>query len=435
MRIPDDHARRLELAQEAHARVPDALATPMRVSYLALLTGDASRGADEWRHFCELLAHYGVAPPAAPSNHCRADLGGYSVRFERHTEFYRYTFQLPGAGSDPFAETALARVPAEWLARMTGETLVAVHAALVPARADVDPEALAAELFDDNALVGAEIGERAGRAFTDFRLRADGFVRVLVENRDMTARQAGRMMQRVLEIETYRMMALLALPVARTLTPFLGRAEEEMTRVTTELAAARATDEPALLERLTRLEAEIGSEEARSDYRFTAAAAYYELVQRRIRELRETRIRGVQTFLEFIERRLAPAMGTCRTVAARQASLSARIARVNQLLATRVDISREAQNQQLLESMDRRSQAQLRLQQTVEGLSIAAITYYIVGLIGYAAKGLHAAGVELNPEIVMAIGIPLAALFVARSVRHVRTAVVRSAGETGSRRD
>jgi uncharacterized membrane-anchored protein len=47
-----------------------------------------------------------------------------------------------------------------------------------------------------------------------------------------------------------------------------------------------------------------------------------------------------------------------------------------------------AQNQSLLASMDRRAKLQLRLQQTVEGLSIAAIVYYMAGLVGYVANAL-----------------------------------------------
>ena len=70
--------------------------------------------------------------------------------------------------------------------------------------------------------------------------------------------------------------------------------------------------------------------------------------------------------------------------------MSERVARATQLLSTRVDIARSRQNQAVLEQMNRRTKLQLRLQQTVEGLSVAAITYYIVGLTGYAAKGLNA---------------------------------------------
>ncbi len=156
---------------------------------------------------------------------------------------------------------------------------------------------------------------------------------------------------------------------------------------------ADAADEPALLDRLTRLEAEIENRQSETRFRFSASDAYYELVRQRIDELREQRIQGLQTFREFTERRLAPAMNTCRSAAARQESLSQRVARATRLLSTRVDLTRERQNQALLESMDRRASLQLRLQSTVEGLSVAAVTYYVVALIGHAAEALHEAGI------------------------------------------
>ena len=182
-----------------------------------------------------------------------------------------------------------------------------------------------------------------------------------------------------------------------------------------------------MLDRLTRLEAQIESRESLNDYRFAAAAAYYELVQRRIAELREKRIPGLQTFSDFTERRLAPAMNTCRATSARQEHLSERVARANQLLATRVDITRERQNQALLESMNRRAKAQLKLQQTVEGLSVAAVTYYIVGLVGYGTKGLKAVGVGVNPELAMALSIPLIAGLAGFGINRIKQTITRKA--------
>ena len=149
-------------------------------------------------------------------------------------------------------------------------------------------------------------------------------------------------------------------------------------------------------------------------------------MRRRIEELRETRIQGMQNFQEFTERRLAPAMNTCEAVYERLDSLSQRVARATQLLSTRVDVSRERQNQGVLESMNRRAEAQLRLQQTVEGLSVAAITYYIVGLVGYAAKGLRGAGLDVNPDLAMGISIPIVVVIVALGMRRIRKVVLRA---------
>jgi uncharacterized membrane-anchored protein len=423
VQLPPDHPLRVELNDEAHARPPEALAAPLRLTYLALYS-DPTQREQEWEHVCALARRYGHTPPVQAS-HYSADLGPFRMKWERHTEFTRYKFIVAGGG-DPFDPPALQAVPSDWLAALPGRLMVGTHAALLSAAAgETDHEALSARYFGGDALVGARIASGAGITFTDFRIR-DGFSRLLVFDRGMTSRQAGRSMQRLLEIDTYRLMALLALPVAHSLTPWLNGAERELAQITGSLVESNEASEPGLLDRLTRLEAEIESRESAHHYRFTAAAAYYELVQRRIEDLREERIQGLQTFREFTERRLAPAMNTCRAVSARLESLSQRVARATQLLSTRVDLTRERQNQQVLESMNRRAEAQLHLQQTVEGLSAAAITYYVVGLVGYAAKGLASAGVPLQVELVMALSIPVVALVAMLGVRHVRKAVTRA---------
>ena len=425
MPLPPDHQLRVELNDEAHARPPEALTAPLRLSFLALYSDPAQRDA-EWEHLCALVRRFGQAPPAR-ANHYSADLGPFRVKWERHTEFTRYKFIVAGATPDPFDPPALSAVPDDWLASLPGEVMVATHAALLPATAEHENhEAVATRHFGGEPLAGAQIAAGAGMAFTDFRIR-DRFSRLLVLDRGMTPRQAGRSMQRLLEIDTYRLMALLALPVAHSLTPWLNGAERELAQITAALVDSDETTEPQLLERLTRLEAEIESRESAHHYRFTAAAAYYELVQRRIEELREIRIQGLPTFREFTERRLAPAMNTCRSVSARLESLSQRVARATQLLSTRVDVTRELQNQLVLESMNRRAEAQLRLQQTVEGLSAAAITYYVVGLVGYAAKGLKSLGWPVDVELTVALSIPLVALAALLGVRHVRKVVTRAA--------
>jgi uncharacterized membrane-anchored protein len=265
------------------------------------------------------------------------------------------------------------------------------------------------------------------RAFTDFCIHEDGFSRILVQDMTMTPRQAGRVVQNLLEIDTYRMLALLAFPAARKLAPFLGQCEQELVKITGAMVDAGEMREPQLLDRLMRLEAAIESKNTENLYRFSAARAYYELVQRRISELREDRIEGLQPFQEFMERRLGPAMSTCSSTAARLQALSARVSQATQLLSTKVDVVREEQNQVVLTSMNRRAKLQLRLQQTVEGLSIAAVTYYIVGLVGYAAKAVKAAGLPLNPDFAIGLSIPLVAGFVAYGVHRVRATVTSEA--------
>lgn len=422
MILPASHPRRLVLNDEVHARPYQALQAPQRASYLALLAEAAERER-EYAHVAELCKRHGGQAPPPEASYYVADCGAFRLRWERHGEFSSYTVFADDAGGEPFAQPAADALPPEWLAALPGKLIVAAHVALLPgAEAQPEIEAISPH-FCGNTLVGAQLADGGAAAFTDFRIHPDGFSRFLLLDRGMGRRRAGRVLQRLLEIETYRMFALLALPLAREVGARLAAAEGELAGITGLMVKESPANEPALLDRLTRLAAAVESEVAASSYRFGAARAYYGLVRQRIAELREQRIPGIQTIDEFMQRRLAPAMSTCESVARRQAELSERVARASDLLRTRVDIAREMQNQELLASMDRRARLQLRLQETVEGLSVAAITYYLVGLVGYAAKALKSAGYAIDPDIAMGLSIPLVALLAAFGIRYVRRSV------------
>ncbi|KQT64433.1 MULTISPECIES: DUF3422 family protein [unclassified Aureimonas] len=426
MRLPEDHPGRRLLNDEIHARPPEALTAPLRLSFLAL-HGQPGAPSRQFEHVADLARRFGVAPPAPGVNHFSCDLGPLRVKWENHTEFARYKFIVEGedGGADgAFERPAISEVPRDWLDSLTGTTIVAANVALVRDTGEpIDAEAISARHFGGNVLTGGRISGGAATAFTDFRIHADGFSRFYVADQGLTPRQAGRTLQRLLEIDTYRMMALLALPAARELGAALGHAETELARIAHSLAQGQRETEADLLEALTQLEAEIESRYAGKLFRFAASAAYYALVRRRISELREERIPGIQTIEEFLERRLTPAMSTCEAVTTRQEALAGRVSRVSQLLATRVEVVREGQSQALLASMDRRAKLQLRLQETVEGLSVAAVTYYVVGLVGYGAEGLKSLGLHVDSGLLKGMSIPVVALLMWLGVRRVRRSV------------
>jgi len=423
--LPKNYPLRQALNDEVHARPPEPLKPPMRISFLALLT-EWPPGNRDIRPIADLARRFGVEPPKADVRHFSADFGAFRLKWERHTEFARYKFMVPGGREQPFTRTAMESVPEDWLAELTGETIVAAHVALARNRRQtIDNEQIAARFFDGNTLVGAQVGGEAATAFTDFRIHGDGFSRFLVYDRSMTERQAGRYVQRLLEIDTYRILALLALPEAQRLGPKLAGFESDLAEITNAMAGGGGQDETTLLDRLTGLAAAIENCRSNTLYRFRATAAYYALVRRRIDELRATRIEGLQTFGEFTGRRLAPAINTCEAAATTLNVLSDRVADATQLLSTRVGVIRERQNQALLESMNRRARLQLRLQQTVEGLSIAAVTYYVVSLVAYAAKAAVKSGAAISPDIVTGLSIPVVAVLVALAVRRVRKQVTR----------
>ena len=287
------------------------------------------------------------------------------------------------------------------------------------------------QAFGANLLVGAD-SQNFAKVWTDFAIPPDGFGRVVVQDLGMQYQQAGRLVQRVLEIETYRMMALLGLPHAQQAVPVLNAIETDLARLSAGMTDASATlsadgpdRERELMHRITGLAARMEKLALDNGYRFAASKAYYRLVLARIDELRETRIAGVPTIGEFMDRRLAPAMNTCESMVQRQEALAERIGRTNDLLRTRVGIVQEQQNRRILESLNTRAAQQLRLQQAVEGLSVVAISYYSIGLVSYAGKALKSAGVPLNPDLLTGAMIPVLICAVWVGLRRLHHKVTR----------
>ena len=380
-----------------------------------------------------LCASFGLPLPQDHHIHLLLDFGAFSLKWERHTEFSTYTFYVaddPKAA--PFTRLATEQVPKDWLDDLPGEVIVALRAEILGPDAPEPSYDELLEFFGHDAFCGAEAAGGAAAAWMDFTIGPQGFGRLLIKDRGLRPRQTGRLLQRLLEIDTYRMMALLALPVARRLGPQLTDAGRRLLEVTRQMPkVGELAQQRELLGDLTTLSGEIEQTASSSGYRFAAAKAYHALVLRRIEELREERLLGLQTFGEFMDRRLSPAMRTCEATSDRIDRLSRRLNRAGQLLRTRVEIELEAQNQDVLERMDRRAKLQLRLQETVEGLSVAAITYYLVGLVAYAAKALKVSGLPLNADIAPGLAIPVVAGLVWYGVRRVRRYVARQSEGQG----
>lgn len=412
------HPLRETLHHEVHARPYERLNAPLLLSHVALV-GNA--GAAEREHLAGLLRSRQLPVPAEGASHCSADIGGLRLRWEKHGEFHTCTvWKRLAAVPESFAPLPIDDLPADWRAGLPGQWLVGLHVLVKPAitpRDEVPP--LVRSMLNDDSLVGARVMDGSADVYTDFRLYGDGFARWIVVAGDMTPRRLGRLVQRLQEIETYRMMALLGLPVAREVGGALANAERDLADVAERIRTANPDDEPELLRQLTQLAARVEGLYARTHARFSASAAYFELVQRRIDELREERVHNLQTLREFMDRRLLPAMQTCAWAGRRLQALSERISRVSNLLRTRVEIEQQQSSRELLDAMNRRQKAQLLLQSAVEGFSVAAVTYYGAGLVGYAAKGAKSAGWNVSPDVAVAVAIPLIAIAVWLGVRRL----------------
>ena len=411
--LPADDALREVLHNEVHARPPARIRLPALVVYVAVLNEGVSR-EQEWQHLRQLPGQQGLTQDQLSGNFLRLRFADHTLKWERHTEFTRYSIvqalpqQLLETGDEAELMRALV-VDTAWLASIPGRTVAAITMAMVHGDVD-DPaamRALAAPWFEGRETVASLLGIRRSCVMTDFRLRDSGFERLLVISPPNTSElRSGRTSQRLLELETYRLMALRGLPVAKDISAMLTESELQLAEITAHMESTETSDQE-LLAQLIGLAARVERATARHMYRFSATSAYHGLVEQRIEQLRETAIPGTQMVGEFLLKRLSPAMATVQATAQRLSSLSQRIERASALLRTRVDIATESQNQMLLEKLTRGQELQLRLQSTVEGLSIAAISYYVISLVLYGGKAAKAAGLPINPEMLAGALIPV----------------------------
>ena len=400
----------------------------MRASHLALLLTNDEK-MQERKHLITLCERFGVAPPEKDVDHFSATFNSFQVRWEQHGEFSTYSFYIYDSEQEPFADSAMKKVPVDWMSQLAGQVIVAAHATIVSA-ADInyanetDITGLS-QYFANNPIIGSKVTGGAASVFTDFRIHVDGFSRFLIINHDLRTEQAGRLLQRLFEIEVYRVMALLAFPIARKLYPELKKADRQLYTITNAMTQPDNND-AKLLDELTILAAEVENHISTNHFRFAAASAYYQLVGNRVSDLREERIQGIQTFGEFIKRRLEPAINTCESTSHRFTLLSERVSNASQLLRTKVDIIIERQNQALLTSMALRAKMQLRMQQMVEGISMVAITYYAASLIEKIAEALHTLGLPINVELVEGISIPIILVIIVISIKRIHKIIANT---------
>ncbi len=417
-----DHPLRYAMANELHARPFPQVAAPSRAAYLAIKPAENAAGRDrdvDRAHLIALLDRFGAAHPQPGATHYSGVIGKHTLKWESHTEFVTYTIFGEGLADRPFDAATYGVFPQEWLDAAPGTRITSALIRVEVAADDTGiseklndwfvPESLAiSRVLDDELVVAA-----------DFRIDVGGHMRFAVFARPEAGDQRiGRVVQRLCEIETYKSMSMLGLSRARGLSRTMADMDQRLTSLLS-IMSGELSDPAEVLQELLEVSSELENIAAQTSFRFGATGAYEQIVNQRIDVLREERFLGRQTFSEFMMRRFDPAMRTVKATEARLQTMSDRALRAGNLLRTRVDVERSAQNQNLLESMDKRADLQLRLQRTVEGLSVVAITYYAVNLALYVLGPLEKLfGLS---KVVMAAGVtPIVLVLVWMMVQRIR---------------
>ena len=405
-----NHPLRGQLTEEMHARRLGHIQAPCEVTQLLAVYCEGEQQAVR-HHALKIAGRAGE--PCADVNHLTASIAGFEFTWECHAEFATYTFIRSLDHTDEQAE--FTPIPPDWMADLPAAILRGTQLRLLSA-ADAEPTTLL-ENFHPGDLVTCNLFDGAATVWADFRLHNTGFGKLLIKDRHLSGGDATRLVQWIQELGNYRKMALLGLPLAKEMNGRLKRLEDEFGKLVNAIALPDRQSDAELFHELSCLTAELNRLESDASFRMSATMAYAQIVHDRLQSLRESRIAGHQTLSEFTERRFMPAIRTCQSFMNRvqQASRSADSA--SGLMRTSIDVVLRSQTRDLLASMNRRSGLQLRLQQAVESLSVAAITYYMAALLHYELEALHHVAPFFNPAIVLAAAIPLLVVTVWRVLR------------------
>jgi len=417
-----DHQLRYDLANELHARPFPSLDAPCTAVFLAIKQPANAvardRSADR-AHLVDLLDRFGAAHPPPDATHFYGQIGRFTLKWEQHTEFVTYTVFEESDRGNAFDPVAFDVFPNDWLDAASGVRLTSALFHIAPRPADDVVVKNLQDWFVPESLAVSRVLDDAAIIAGDFRIDPAGHMRFAIFADDDTgSRRIGRVVQRLCEIEMYKSASMLGLARVKQLGARMGALEADLSSMVGAMTDANV-DADTTLQQLLTISAELENMIAKSTFRFGATGAYEAIVNQRIDVLREERFSGRQTFAEFMMRRFDPAMRTVKSTEARLQAMAGRAVRAAELLRTRVDVERSAQNQTLLASMDKRADLQLRLQKTVEGLSVVAISYYAVNLalyvLGPAGKSL-----DLSKVTLAAVTTPVVILLVWWLVRRIR---------------
>lgn len=414
-----DHPLRGQLTEEMHARRLGHIQAPCEVTQLLAVYSEGEQQAVR-QHALKIAGRSGEA--RTDINHLTASIAGFEFTWECHTEFATYTFIRDRDATDQPGE--FTPLPPHWMADLPAAILRGTQLRLLSA-SDPEPTTLLEDLHPGD-LVACDVFDKAATIWADFRLHDTGFGKLLIKDRRLSGGDATRLVQWLQELGNYRKMALLGLPLAKEMNGRLKRLENEFGQLVNAIALPDRQSDAELFHALSCLTAELNRLESEVSFRMSATMAYAQIVHDRLSSLRESRIAGRQTLSEFTERRFMPAIRTCQSFMTRVQQVSRRADSASGLMRTSIDVVLRSQTRDLLASMDHRSNLQLRLQQAVEGLSVAAITYYMAALLHYELDALHHIAPYFNPKIVLAAAIPLLVLAIWRIVRAKKHPVAQS---------
>lgn len=420
------HPLRETLYNELHIRPFHKVETPQQITHLVACCDDHAELNRSFDMLCELCRRYEVNLPQADTVAYHQNFGDFVIHWERHVEFYSLTIlQSVNLTNNAFEYTAVDLLPTDWLRQLPGQMIAAFHLIVDDQQLDYSPVSLS-RYFEGHSVIVSDVYDRKAQIFSAFKLHGDGHGRFIIRNTGLNNSQMGQLARRIMDLETYRLLALIALPTAKKIAPQLLDMDRQLAQILNVVTdRERTRSERDLLEKLTNVEAQLETYRAETNHRFSATRAYHQLVRERLEGIKEEHVEGYLSAGEIIGRRLDPALRTCESVQTWMDDLSKRVERASDLMRTRVNLNLQEQNRSQLTAMNRRSRLQFRLQETVEGLSIAAISYYAIGLLSYLFSGLPLKQWGIDKSVLLASSIPIVLVTIWFITRRIKRRLIK----------
>ena len=411
----NNHSEFQNCYNELHTRPFPEIKGPVKISSIVFMHNKTElteqKIQNEIAHITQLCQTYLFKGPSKNCRHFYQNFNDFELRWERHSEFSSYTILVREYDQNYFSQPAIEKISKTWLKGIAGNVISSIH---IEAQDPIDSFTSTSQIkpyFDQNRLLGSTLRQEKVSLWTAMRLHQDNFNRILLLSNEMNECQNGRIIRTLLELEAYRNLTLVAFPLAQNIINEVNVIEIQLAELLSHSTDTNYTEQQQLAE-LSSMTAQLAQLIVGSRYRFDAAIAYYQIVESRFDELQEEKIEGLQTITAFVKRRLTPALRTIKAAKYRLDDLEKRIDRASDFLRTKIDMVIEKQNQALLTSMDNRAQIQLNLQQTVEGLSVIVVTYYLLALTQYLLNAVKSVGIVIDTTQTIAQLLPLYLLVV-----------------------
>ena len=415
----------VKLRDELHSRTFPVFTSPVVVTSYSYLRTRATI-THEIAHVEELIKQSDIELISQNPNRMRLAGPHFNLRVDFYNEFTCYQFIFENKPETDFKHELMSLIPQDWFADISGTLLVSMNFITQKCPTDEIDKAKFLDYFGDVQIIGSHTSQGAARAWSNFIADSNKRINVLVEDQTLGPRRLGRLIQRLIDIENYRMMSLLALPVAQKSHHQIERMEQELTQIVMRLSDMGSIEhETNMLTHLYQLAAQNEQIRAHTLYRFSASSAYQLILDERLAELEDSSIKGYQTITGFYFRRMRPALRTCESAQKRLEQISNHLQRVTEMLSTSVNVCVGKQNQSMLETLAQQSKMQLRMQQTVEGLSIVAITYYASSLLTYLFKSMEKLGMVSSPYLWTGLSVPAIALMTWLGLRWLKNRALR----------